>query len=56
MFRITKDELKTIMMSQNVISRWGGARKLERFEKVDLRSKIFIKRAGIYFANMGNIP
>ena len=28
MFRITKDELKTIMMSQNVISRWGGTRKL----------------------------
>ena len=28
MFQITKDELKTIMMSQNVISRWGGTRKL----------------------------
>jgi hypothetical protein len=28
MFRITKDELRTIMMSQNVISRWGGTRKL----------------------------
>lgn len=28
MFQITKDEFKTIMMSQNVISRWGGTRKL----------------------------
>ena len=28
MFQITKDELKTIMMSQNVISRRGGTRKL----------------------------
>ena len=28
MFQITKDELKTIMMSQNVISRWRGTRKL----------------------------
>ena len=28
MFQITKDELKTIMMSQNVISRWGITRKL----------------------------
>ncbi len=28
MFQITKEELKTIMMSQNVISRWGGTRKL----------------------------
>ena len=28
MFQITRDELKTIMMSQNVISRWGGTRKL----------------------------
>lgn len=28
MFQITMDELKTIMMSQNVISRWGGTRKL----------------------------
>lgn len=28
MFQITKNELKTIMMSQNVISRWGETRKL----------------------------
>ena len=28
MFQITKEELDSIMMSQIVISRWGGLRKL----------------------------
>ena len=28
MFRVNKDEMNSILMSQNVISSWGGNRKL----------------------------
>lgn len=53
MFQITKDELKTIMMSQNVISRWGGTRKLPyAFTEQGISPKIYEITSNIIDINL----
>lgn len=48
MFQITKDELKTIMMSQNVISRWRRTRKLPyAFIEQDINMLMIVLKGGL---------
>lgn len=53
MFQITKDEQKTIMMSQNMISRWGGTRKLPyAFTEQGISQKIYEITSNIIDINL----